>query len=79
MKYIGPAFKSLNFIKLLRCKTRYSAPLLTSDENPYCMLLVEREIYRGEPYDYAADIWSMGCVFVELMTLKPAVRFLDLS
>jgi NIMA (never in mitosis gene a)-related kinase len=31
-------------------------------------------VWRDNPYDHKSDIWSMGCVIYELVTLKPPFR-----
>jgi NIMA (never in mitosis gene a)-related kinase 1/4/5 len=28
------------------------------------------EIWRNEPYSYAADVWSLGCLLYEMLTYK---------
>ena len=30
---------------------------------------VSPEIYNDKPYDYKTDIWSLGCVIYEMVTL----------
>ena len=29
------------------------------------------EVWENKPYDYKCDIWSLGCLFYELVTLNP--------
>ncbi len=35
-------------------------------------LYMSPEIYKRERYDSKADVWALGCILYELMTLKPA-------
>ncbi|KAG8463911.1 hypothetical protein KFE25_000079 [Diacronema lutheri] len=37
-------------------------------------LYMSPEILRGEAYGYASDVWGLGCVLVELMTLEYAFK-----
>jgi serine/threonine protein kinase len=39
----------------------------TSVGTPY---YIAPEVCRGEPYDYRADVWSLGCIIYELCSLK---------
>lgn len=37
-------------------------------------LYMSPEILRGDAYGYASDVWGLGCVLVELMTLEYAFK-----
>ena len=37
------------------------------------------EVWRDEPYDKKSDIWSLGCVLYETVTLQPPFRASDMQ
>jgi len=47
------------------------ALLSTQTGTPY---YAAPEIWRDQPYDEKADLWSLGCVLFEAVTLRPPFR-----
>ena len=37
------------------------------------------EVWRDQPYDIKSDVWSLGCVLYETITLKPPFRAQDMA
>jgi len=37
------------------------------------------EVWRDEPYDVKSDVWSLGCVIYEMVTLKPPFQAEDMQ
>ena len=52
----------LNVSKIVRslCQTQTGTPYYASPE-----------IWLDKPYDIKSDIWSLGCVIYEMITLRP--------
>lgn len=44
-----------------------------------CILLCKWQVLRGENYGRACDVWSVGCVIIEMATTKPPWNAKDIS
>ena len=49
--------------------------LYTQTGTPY---YASPEVWKDRPYDTKSDIWSLGCVLYEMMTLRPPFKAADL-
>lgn len=50
--------------------------LYTQTGTPY---YASPEVWKDQPYDAKSDIWSLGCVLYESVTLKPPFRADDMA
>jgi NIMA (never in mitosis gene a)-related kinase 1/4/5 len=50
--------------------------LYTQTGTPY---YASPEVWKDLPYDTKSDIWSLGCVFYEVLTLHPPFRAKDMN
>ena len=50
--------------------------LYTQTGKPY---YASTEVWKDLPYDNKSDIWSLGCVFYEVLTLVPPFRAKDMN
>lgn len=67
-------FKSSNLVKigdLNVSKVYRSGVNFTQTGTPY---YASPEVWCDKPYDYKADIWSLGCLLYEMLTLKAPFR-----
>ncbi len=49
---------------------------MTQTGTPY---YASPEVWKDQPYDSKSDIWSIGCVLYEIVTLKPPFRSNDME
>lgn len=50
------------------CETQTGTPYYASPE-----------VWNDEPYDSKSDVWSLGCVLYEFISLKPPFRARDME
>jgi NIMA (never in mitosis gene a)-related kinase len=50
---------------------KYGGMLMTQTGTPY---YASPEVWKDSPYDNKSDIWSLGSILYEMITLKPPFR-----
>jgi NIMA (never in mitosis gene a)-related kinase len=50
--------------------------LVTQTGTPY---YASPEVWKDKPYDEKSDIWSLGCVLYELVSLRPPFMGKDMD
>lgn len=65
-KYNNVKIGDLGIIKIMKNYMMYGQTQIGTP------LYMSPEIYKRERYDIKVDIWALGCILYELMTLKPA-------
>ena len=50
--------------------------LLTQTGTPY---YASPEVWKDKPYNLKSDIWSLGCVFFEMLAFQPPFMAHDMS
>lgn len=50
---------------------KYGGLLFTQTGTPY---YASPEVWKDQPYDLKSDIWSLGCVLYEMISLEPPFK-----
>lgn len=66
-------------LKLLKFKSRNRITRFCEVVFHACTLLCKWQVLRGENYGRACDVWSVGCVIIEMTTTKPPWNAKDIS
>ena len=57
-------------------KVAKNGMLYTQTGTPY---YASPEVWKDLPYDSKSDVWSLGCVFYEVLALVPPFRAKDMN